>query len=108
MVDSKKEPVKKKEIVVESPPVREIDPAPLQEPDKTTIDLEPDATAAPEPETIMPDSATAEIINAVIRNNPIKRAESFINPATGERRVFIYTEGGMILKFIGRFEVTRN
>jgi len=83
------------------------DPEPIQEPDKTTIDREPDHSTTIVDEGVHPDIETAETINAVLRRSPIKRAEAFVSK-DGERRVFIYAEGGMILRFIGRFEVSKN
>ena len=83
------------------------EPEPVQEPDKTTIDQEPDYPTTPTVESVKPDVDTAEMINAVIRRSPIKRAEAFASE-TGEKRVFIYAEGGMILRFIGRFDVSKN
>ena len=58
-------------------------------------------------EVVRPDLVTAEIVNSVVRKTPITRAEAFVS-TSGERRVFIYAEGGVILKFIGHFEVSRN
>ena len=83
------------------------EPEPVQEPDTTTIDKEPDYPTTPTIEVVKSDEETAELINSVIRRSPIKRAEAFVSE-TGEKRVFVYAEGGMILRFIGRFDVSKN
>ena len=102
-----KEPTEKSLILETAEVMVSKDPEPVQEPDKNTVDREPDYTTTPTVEAVHPDIDTAEIINAVIRRSPIKRAEAFVS-ASGEKRVFIYAEGGMILRFIGRFEVSKN
>jgi len=83
------------------------DPEPIQEPDKTTIDMEKDDTPHDLIDSIQPDVPTAEIINSVVTRGVIKRAEAFVS-SKGESRVFIYAEGGVILKFVGHFKVSRN
>lgn len=103
-------PAEKKPLIVETAKVIPVtkDPEPVQEPDKTTIDREPDNFVEPASmESVQPDPVCAEVINSVVRKNPIKRAEAFVS-SDGERRVFVYAEGGIILKFIGRFDVSRN
>ena len=111
MVKNKDEiKIETKPLIVETAeivPVRSHDPEPIAEPDPTTIDREADHySTTPVLESVKIDSETAELVNLVLRKNPIKRAEAYIS-GTGEKTIFIYTEDGT-LKFIGNFVVTKN
>ena len=101
----------KKPLIVETAEVPHVDeqkdPEPIDEPSKATIDREHDEHIEAPDQAMLADPATAEIINAVLRKHPIRRAEAFVSQ-NGEKRVFVYAEDGVILRFIGHFEVGKN